>query len=81
MAAAAVQFAIERPRRVVGKESGGWLKGVTGAADKLVAVPVGAHAVEFFAHRPAADVLPLPGFGEDEVRGGGGACGGEQEGD
>ena len=81
LAAPAVQFAVQWPRRVVGQESSGWLKGVTGAAVELVAVPVGAHAVKFFAHRPAADVLPLPGFGEDEVRGGGGACGGEQEGD
>ena len=67
LAAAAIEFAVQRPRRVVGEESGGRAEGVTGAADELLAVPVSAHAVEFFAHRPAAGVLSLPGFGKDEV--------------
>ena len=77
LAASAVEFAIKRPRRVVGEESGGRTEGVSGAADKLAAVPVSAHAVEFFAHRPTADVLLLPGFGEDEV--GRGMGGGSEE--
>ena len=66
----AVEFAVQRPRRVVGKEGGGRAKGIAGAADELLSVPVSAHAVEFFAHCPAADVLTAPVFGEDEVRGG-----------
>ena len=77
-AACAVQFAVQRPGRVVGEEAGGRAEGMAGAADELVTVPIGAHTVEFFAHRPAAHVLPAIFTGEDEV-GGGGVGGGADE--
>ena len=49
------------------------------AADEFVPVPIGAHAVEFFAHRPAGNVLAAVFFGQDKV--GRGVQGrGEQEG-
>ena len=76
-AARAVQFAVQRPGRVVGEEAGGRVEGMAGAADELVTVPIGAHTVEFFAHRPAAHVLPVIFAGEDEV--GGGSVGGGAE--
>ena len=50
------------------------------AADEFVPIPIGAHAVEFFAHRPAGNVLAVVFFGQDKV----GCCvqgGSEQKGD
>ena len=56
-AAAAVELAVERVGWEMARVACGRGEGVALAADEAFAVPIGAHAVEFFAHRPAADVL------------------------
>ena len=78
-AAPAVELAVERVGREIAGETGGRGEGVALAADEFVPVPIGTHAVEFFAHRPAGNVLAVVFFGQDKV-GRGVQGGGEQEG-
>lgn len=66
-AAPAVEFAVERVGREIAGETGGWGEGVALAADESAPIPIGAHAVELFAHRPAGNVLTVVFFGQDKV--------------
>lgn len=62
-AAPAVELAVKRIGREIAGETGRRGEGVALAADEFVPVPIGAHAVELFAHRPAGNVLAAVFFG------------------
>lgn len=66
-AASAVELAVEWVGREIAGEPGGRGEGVALAADEFATVPIGAHAVELFAHRPAGNVLTVVFFGQDKV--------------
>lgn len=82
-AAPAVEFAVEWERREIADKAGRRGEGVVLAAEEAATVPIGAHTVELFAHRPAGHVLAAVFFGKDKVgrglRGGGGKEEGEEE--
>lgn len=63
----AVELAIERIGRKITGETGGRGEGVALVAGEFVPVPIGAHAVELFAHRPAGNILTVVLFGQDKV--------------
>ncbi len=66
-AAPAVELAVERIGREIAGETGRRGEGVALAADEFAPVPISAHAVELFAHRPAGNVLAAVFFGQDKV--------------
>lgn len=74
----AIKLAIERIGREIAGETGGRREGVALAADEFTPVPIGAHAIKLFAHRPAGNVLAAVFFGQDKV-GCGVQGGGEQK--
>ena len=67
LTAAAVEFAVQRVGRKMGGITGRRLEGIALAADQAFAVPIGAHAIEFFAHCPAVYVLPFEFLRQQQI--------------